>query len=111
MIVREGGKRMRADEWELKWPLCYNDTITAFTRSRLTSLTHPSFPCPPFLCHIMKLPLASLFLSLATSLASAAPPNILFAIADDWGAHASAYGTPWIKTPAFDRVAKEGLLF
>ncbi|MES2599046.1 MAG: sulfatase [Verrucomicrobiota bacterium] len=38
-------------------------------------------------------------------------PNILFAIADDWGPHASAYGTPWVKTPAFDRVAKEGLLF
>lgn len=38
-------------------------------------------------------------------------PNILFAIADDWGAHASAYGTPWVKTPAFDRVAREGLLF
>ncbi len=39
------------------------------------------------------------------------PPNILFAIADDWGAHASAYGTHWIKTPNFDRVAREGLLF
>lgn len=38
-------------------------------------------------------------------------PNILFAIADDWGPHASAYGTPWIKTPNFDRVAREGLLF
>ncbi len=38
-------------------------------------------------------------------------PNILFAIADDWGAHASAYGTKWIKTPHFDRVAREGLLF
>ncbi len=38
-------------------------------------------------------------------------PNILFAIADDWGFHASAYGTPWVKTPAFDRVAREGLLF
>jgi arylsulfatase A-like enzyme len=38
-------------------------------------------------------------------------PNILFAIADDWGAHASAYGTPWVKTPAFDRVGREGLLF
>ena len=38
-------------------------------------------------------------------------PNILFAIADDWGAHASAYGTPWITTPNFDRVAREGLLF
>src|SRR3982750_4341497 len=39
------------------------------------------------------------------------PPNILFAIADDWGVHASAYGTTWVKTPAFDRVAREGLLF
>jgi N-sulfoglucosamine sulfohydrolase len=38
-------------------------------------------------------------------------PNVLFIIADDWGAHASAYGTPWIATPGFDRVAKEGLLF
>jgi arylsulfatase A-like enzyme len=38
-------------------------------------------------------------------------PNILFAIADDWGPHAGAYGTSWVKTPAFDRVAKEGLLF
>jgi len=39
------------------------------------------------------------------------PPNILFAIADDWGVHAGAYGTKWIKTPAFDRVAREGVLF
>src|SRR5215210_7989658 len=38
-------------------------------------------------------------------------PNILFAIADDWGLHASAYGTRWVKTPSFDRVAREGLLF
>jgi N-sulfoglucosamine sulfohydrolase len=38
-------------------------------------------------------------------------PNILFAIADDWGRHAGAYGTAWVRTPAFDRVAREGLLF
>ncbi len=38
-------------------------------------------------------------------------PNILFCIADDWGLHAGAYGTPWVKTPSFDRVSKEGLLF
>jgi arylsulfatase A-like enzyme len=39
-------------------------------------------------------------------------PNILFAISDDqsWP-HASAYGAAWVKTPGFDRVAKEGLLF
>jgi arylsulfatase A-like enzyme len=38
-------------------------------------------------------------------------PNILFAIADDWGLHAGVYGTGWVKTPAFDRIAREGLLF
>ena len=49
----------------------------------------------------------------SAGLAAAAdtPPNILFAIADDWSPHAGAYGTPWVKTPAFDRVAREGLLF
>src|SRR5213075_1423365 len=66
----------------------------------------------PFACPTMKSFLAlALLLILSASLKAAPPPNILFAIADDWGAHASAYGTPWIKTPAFDRVAKEGLLF
>jgi arylsulfatase A-like enzyme len=39
-------------------------------------------------------------------------PNILFAIADDASyPHMGAYGTDWIRTPAFDRVAREGLLF
>ncbi len=39
-------------------------------------------------------------------------PNILVAIADDWSfGHAGAYGCRWIKTPAFDRVAAEGVLF
>ena len=39
-------------------------------------------------------------------------PNILFAIADDWShGHAGAYGCGWVNTPAFDRVAKEGVLF
>lgn len=39
-------------------------------------------------------------------------PNILFAIADDasWK-HFGAYGCNWVQTPAFDRVAKEGILF
>ncbi|WP_075590542.1 sulfatase family protein [Labilibacter marinus] len=38
--------------------------------------------------------------------------NILFCIADDasWE-HFSAYGCAWVKTPAFDRVANEGVLF
>lgn len=39
-------------------------------------------------------------------------PNILFAIADDWSyGHAGAYGARWVRTPAFDRVAREGVLF
>jgi N-sulfoglucosamine sulfohydrolase len=40
------------------------------------------------------------------------PPNILIAIADDWSwPHAGVYGDPVIKTPTFDRVAREGVLF
>ncbi len=39
-------------------------------------------------------------------------PNILFAIADDWSyGHAGAYGNRWVNTPAFDRVARAGVLF
>jgi len=39
-------------------------------------------------------------------------PNILFAISDDQGyPHASAYGCKFVKTPGFDRIAEEGLLF
>ena len=39
-------------------------------------------------------------------------PNILFCISDDqsW-CHTSIAGDPVVKTPAFDRVAKEGILF
>ena len=45
-------------------------------------------------------------------------PNILFAFADDWGRHASAYAklepggmNDAVQTPNFDRVAREGVLF
>ena len=58
----------------------------------------------------------------ASSLSTAADskrPNIVFAFADDWGRYASAYakldGTGTIndvvRTPNFDRVAREGVLF
>lgn len=44
--------------------------------------------------------------------ADAKRPNILFIIFDDWGwQHAGAYGCQWVKTPNFDRVAREGALF
>ncbi|MGF1581313.1 MAG: sulfatase [Gemmataceae bacterium] len=39
-------------------------------------------------------------------------PNILFVISDDQSyPHCSAYGCQFVKTPGFDRVAKEGILF
>src|SRR4051812_35469151 len=39
-------------------------------------------------------------------------PNILFVIADDWSwGQAGVYGDRAVKTPNFDRVAKEGALF
>lgn len=40
-----------------------------------------------------------------------ARPNILFCIADDASMTMGAYGYKWVHTPAFDRVASEGLLF
>jgi arylsulfatase A-like enzyme len=39
-------------------------------------------------------------------------PNILVVIADDWSyPHAGAYGDATVATPAFDRLAREGVLF
>jgi N-sulfoglucosamine sulfohydrolase len=39
-------------------------------------------------------------------------PNILFCLADDWSwPHASIAGDKVIKTPTFDRVARQGVLF
>jgi arylsulfatase A-like enzyme len=61
-----------------------------------------------------------LLMVLAGTTASAAErPNILFCFADDWGRYASAYAATdsqptansVIKTPNFDRVAQQGVLF
>ena len=39
-------------------------------------------------------------------------PNVLLCIADDWSwPHAGAYGDRVVKTPTFDRIAAEGVLF
>lgn len=44
--------------------------------------------------------------------AEAGRANVLFVIADDWSwPHAGAYGDRVVKTPAFDRLAREGVLF
>jgi N-sulfoglucosamine sulfohydrolase len=55
----------------------------------------------------------ALMLALFSTVVSAADrPNILVAISDDQSyPHASAYGYQAISTPAFDRVAKSGVLF
>jgi len=53
-----------------------------------------------------------LFWALPTIQAEPQRPNILVLIADDWAwPHASIVGEPELKTPVFDRVAREGLLF
>lgn len=48
----------------------------------------------------------------ASTLCAADRPNVLIAISDDQSfPHASAYGCRFVDTPAFDRVAREGVLF
>jgi arylsulfatase A-like enzyme len=56
--------------------------------------------------------LAAMAISAFAADAPTKMPNILFAIADDMSwPHASAYGCTFVKTPNFDRVAREGILF
>lgn len=58
--------------------------------------------------------LAGLFalLALVSRLFGADRPNILLCMADDWGwPHAGSYGDEVVKTPTFDRIAREGVLF
>ncbi len=60
--------------------------------------------------------LAALAVSNCAAWAAPAPaaprPNILFAIADDWGwPHASSYGDSVVKTPTFDQIGRNGVRF
>jgi len=59
--------------------------------------------------------LGILFLSSAGALGADEPPNrpnIVVCLADDWGwPHASAYGDATVRTPVFDRLGAEGVLF
>lgn len=56
--------------------------------------------------------LASLSVSVFAEETAPERPNILLCLSDDQSyPHASAYGEPVIKTPVFDRVAAEGVLF
>ncbi len=52
------------------------------------------------------------FMVLASCQKEQKRPNILFCISDDQSfPHAGAYGCDWVKTPAFDKIAANGLLF
>ncbi len=63
------------------------------------------------------IPMKRIVLLLATvmgmlSVADTERPNILFAIADDWGwPHSSSYGDAVVQTPTFDSIAANGALF
>ncbi|HRE81694.1 MAG TPA: sulfatase-like hydrolase/transferase, partial [Opitutaceae bacterium] len=68
----------------------------------------------PSILRVLALALISLWSgSSVWAAASTSSPNILFIIFDDWGGstHAGIAGNAWIKTPNFDRVAREGILF
>ena len=48
----------------------------------------------------------------ATAAETDSRPNILFCIADDASyPYMGAYGCKWVRTPNFDRIAREGILF
>jgi N-sulfoglucosamine sulfohydrolase len=56
--------------------------------------------------------LAASLLTSMTAMAADERPNILLLIGDNWSyPHASALGDPVVKTPVFDSVVKEGMLF
>lgn len=69
------------------------------------------------LCTVFALTV-TVFLPMQSIRAADSRPNILFAFADDWGRHASAYAklepggvNDIVLTPNFDRVAARGVLF
>lgn len=60
----------------------------------------------------MKTRFIPLLAIVCSSCFAAERPNILFCMADDWGwPHAGAYGDEGVRTPNFDRIAREGALF
>lgn len=63
------------------------------------------------IARVLPLFFALVFLT-ALNAADKERPNILFCIMDDASyMHMSAYGCEWTNTPAFDRLAEEGILF
>jgi len=60
----------------------------------------------------LRLTLLAFFLTVGLTAPAQERPNILFAISDDQSVfHTSFAGCTWVNTPAFDRVAAEGIYF
>ncbi|HUS91441.1 MAG TPA: sulfatase [Phycisphaerae bacterium] len=65
-----------------------------------------------FLRSSAALAVTSMLPGAARAAAPSKRPNILLLIGDDWSwPHAGVLGDPVVKTPTFDRVAREGVLF
>jgi len=63
-------------------------------------------------CRLLALVLLGISVATAAAAARAAPPNILFILADNWRwPSAGVLGDPLARTPAFDRIAREGVVF
>lgn len=68
---------------------------------------------------LLQLLVVPVLMALGVTAAAAPRPNILIIFADDWGRHAGAYAqidgpggiNDAVRTPNFDRVAREGVLF
>ena len=61
---------------------------------------------------LLRASLLACCLATAAAPASSSRPNILLAIGDNWSfPHAGILGDPVVRTPVFDRVAREGALF
>ena len=83
-------------------------------KSSLFVVQNPSIPlnCIVMIFRIVFLAAVILSLSSCGEESQKQPPNILFAIWDDVSyPHVSAVGSKMVSTPAFDRIAREGVLF
>lgn len=84
-------------------------------RSPLVSLTKGLLNCRHMIMKKQVLTLLFVGFTLASIIGQGRQgqsPNIVFCLADDWGwPHAGVYGDAAVKTPNFDRIANEGILF
>ncbi len=117
--MKEGMKQEKAERTESEKLLTVEMRQGILRRFTETFATHPTSLFRSQVMNIVRLKqFFSLIVLLAVSMvpgkvrAADTRPNILFVIFDDWGwQHAGAYGCDWVKTPNFDRVAREGVLF